>query len=40
MISLRQDIFMEDALKIADWLEDQEIVAHLNEDTQMSRQIR
>ncbi|SDI80659.1 Protein N-acetyltransferase, RimJ/RimL family [Proteiniclasticum ruminis] len=40
MISLRQDIFMEDALKIADWLEDQEIIAHLNEDTQMSRQIR
>lgn len=40
MISLRQDIFMEDALKIADWLEDQEIIAFLNEDTQMSHQIR
>ncbi|MFH5837180.1 GNAT family N-acetyltransferase [Proteiniclasticum sp. C24MP] len=40
MITLRQDIFTEDALKIADWLEDHEIVAYLNEEDQISDQIR
>lgn len=40
MISLRQDIFVEDALKIANWLDDQDIVEHLNEGTQMSSAIR
>lgn len=40
MITLRQDIFAEDALKIADWLEDHEIIAYLNEKDQISDQIR
>ncbi len=40
MITLRQDIFTKDALKIADWLEDHEIVSHLNEENQISDQIR
>ncbi len=40
MITLRQDIFTEDALKIADWLEDHEIVAYLNEEDQISEQIK
>jgi RimJ/RimL family protein N-acetyltransferase len=40
MITLRQDIFTEDALKIADWLEDNEIIAYLNEEDQISDQIR
>lgn len=40
MITLRQDIFTKDALKIADWLEDHEIISHLNEEGQISNQIR
>ena len=40
MITLRQDIFTEDALKIADWLDDQEIVAFLNEHEAVSEHIR
>jgi RimJ/RimL family protein N-acetyltransferase len=40
MITLRQDIFTKDALRIADWLEDHEIVSHLNEEDQISDQIR
>jgi len=40
MISLRQDIFTEDALKIADWLEDEDILLHLNEEKNISKSIR
>lgn len=40
MITLRQDIFSEDALKIADWLDDQEIIEHLNEHGATSDHIR
>lgn len=40
MITLRQDIFTKDALKIADWLEDHDIISHLNEEDQISDQIR
>lgn len=40
MISLRQDIFADEALKIADWLEDEDILAYLNEDRNISKSIR
>jgi RimJ/RimL family protein N-acetyltransferase len=40
MVTLRQDIFRKDALKIADWLEDHDIISHLNEEDQISDQIR
>ncbi|HSR04368.1 MAG TPA: GNAT family N-acetyltransferase [Proteiniclasticum sp.] len=40
MITLRRDIFTKDALKIADWLEDHEIISYLNEEGQISDQIR
>jgi len=40
MISLRQDIFTEDALKIADWLEDEDILVYLNEEKNISKSIR
>lgn len=40
MVTLRQDIFMEDALKIAQWLEDEEILAYLNEDQEAAKRIR
>ena len=40
MITLRQDIFIDDALKIADWLDDHEIIEHLNEHGEASNHIR
>lgn len=40
MISLRQDIFADDALKIADWLDDEDILVYLNEDKNISKSIR
>lgn len=40
MISLRQDIFQQDALKIAAWLEDSEITSFLNEEENISHRIR
>lgn len=40
MISLRQDIFQDDALKIASWLEDAEITSFLNEQENISQSIR
>lgn len=40
MITLRQDIFSKDALKIADWLDNQEIIEYLNEHDASSKHIR
>ncbi len=40
MISLRQDIYQNDALKIACWLEDGEISSFLNEEENISHHIR
>ncbi|WP_312654445.1 GNAT family N-acetyltransferase [Proteiniclasticum sp.] len=40
MITLRQDIFSKDALKIADWLDDHEIIEHLNEHGETGNHIR
>ncbi len=40
MITLRQDIYQNDALKIASWLEDGEITSYLNEEENISRSIR
>lgn len=40
MITLRQDIFQNDALKIATWLEDAEITSYLNEMENISQSIR
>lgn len=40
MITLRKDIFENDALRIAEWLEDEEIMAYLNEQKGMSSQIK
>ncbi len=40
MISLRKDIYQTDALKIASWLEDEEITSFLNEKENISHSIR
>lgn len=39
-IQLRQEVFAADAWKIADWMEDNEIVEYLNEDQNISHSIR
>jgi RimJ/RimL family protein N-acetyltransferase len=39
-IQLRQEVFAADAWKIADWMEDYEIVRHLNEDQNVSDSIK
>lgn len=40
MITLRQDIYENDALKIASWLDDGEITSFLNEEENISKRIR
>lgn len=40
MITLRQDISLDDALCIADWLEDEDVLRYLNEDLGISHSIR
>jgi RimJ/RimL family protein N-acetyltransferase len=39
-IQLRQEVFAADAWKIADWMEDYEIVKYLNEDQNVSDSIK
>lgn len=39
-ISLRQEVFRDDALMIIDWLNDFEITRYLNEDSQICTHIK
>lgn len=39
-VQLRQEIYKEDAWKIIDWLEDEEIIRYLNENQNVSKSIK